>query len=409
MVQPIDYLSQLKQPDILGQFFGGLQTGQALNAQQQQKAQAEQYANDLQQYLAAPSAQGAAAMTAKYPAQREAFKQAWDIQSKDQQDANFRAGTQVYSAIEKGQPEVAAKILDDNILAMENSGQDASALKTIRETLDRDPKITGAQIGLTLSSLEPERWSKIATELRSAEQAPYELGEKQAKAQKAAVDARFAESNAVQDLAKKGWEISKLQNDIGISRQNSQIAAINAQLKREENEIKRDTLREKLAAAQSKRETAIGQKISDVESGRSTIDNFLNTADRAINTPAGVVESAAGTISSRLPTVDQDVADFEETINTIKSQAFLSQVPAMKGLGALTEAEGKKLEASLANLSLRQSRDQLISNVKEAQRLMLKARETLSKRYGVPDVTPDTPNAQPSPSDIDALIQKYGG
>ena len=32
MVQPIDYLSQLQQPDISGQFIGGLQTGQALKA-----------------------------------------------------------------------------------------------------------------------------------------------------------------------------------------------------------------------------------------------------------------------------------------------------------------------------------------------------------------------------------------
>lgn len=398
MVQPIDYLGQLQQPDISGQFIGGLQTGQALKAQQQQKAQAEQYSADLQQYLAEPTAQGAAAMTAKYPKQREAFKQAWDIQSKDQQDANFRAGTQVYSAIQSGRPDVAAQVLDENIAAMENAGQDSSALKTIRETMQRDPKITGAQIGLTLSSLEPDRWAKVAGEMRAAEQAPFEMTEKQAKAQKAAVDANFAESIAVQDLAKKGWDIAKIQNDIGISRQNSQIAAMNAGLKRETNDLKRMELQQKVQAAQTKRDSEVLEKTAQVETGRAAIDNMLNSADRILKTPAGVISSATGPISSKLPTLSSDTADLEELVTTMASQAFMAQIPNLKGMGALSNAEGEKLQSSLQNLSLRQSPERLIENVQEAQRLMLKARSTLADRYGVPDVMPDRPTVDVEPA-----------
>jgi hypothetical protein len=246
--------------------------------------------------------------------------------------------------------------------------------------------------------------------------APSKLSESQAKASKAATDAKFAESAAVQDLAKGGWEIQKLANDINISKLNSQIAAMNAQTARQGNELKGQSNNLKLQELQLKiqdkiaeRDAKLGEKVSSVQSGRAAIDNFLNTADKAINTPDSVIESAAGTVSSVLPTYDQDVADFEETIKTLGSQAFLSQVPAMKGLGALTEAEGKKLESSLANLSLRQSPKKITENLKEAQRLMLKARATLSDRYGVPDITPDTPAAAPSPTNIDALLQKYGG
>lgn len=398
MVQPIDYLSQLQQPDISGQFLGGLQVGQAIKQQQTQKVQAEQYATDLQAYLAAPNAQAAAAMSAKYPAQREAFKQAWDIQSKDQQDANFRAGTQVYSAIQSGRPDVAAQVLDDNITAMENAGQDPSALKTIRETLQRDPKTTGAQIGLTLASLEPDRWSKIATEMRESEQAPFELTEKQAKAQKAAVDANFAESMAVQDLAKKGWDIAKIQNDIGVSRQNSQIAAMNANIKRETNDLKRQELMQKVQSAQLKRDGEVREKVAAVEAGRGAIDNMLNSADRILKTPAGIISSAAGPISSKLPTLSSDTADLEELVTTLSSQAFMAQIPNLKGMGALSNAEGEKLQASLQNLSLRQSPERLIENVQEAQRLMLKARSTLADRYGVPDVIPDRPALESQPA-----------
>lgn len=396
MVQPIDYLSQLQMPDIGANFIGGLATGQAVKQQQQQKAQAEQYSADLQAYLAAPNAQAAAAMTAKYPAQREAFKQAWDIQSKDQQDANFRAGTQVYSAIQNGRPDVAAQVLDENITAMENAGQDATPLKTIRETLQRDPKTTGAQIGLTLAALEPDRWSKVATEMREAEQAPAELSEKQAKAQKAAVDAKFAESMAVQDLAKAGWDIAKIQNDIGISRQNSQIAAMNAGLKRETNDLKRMELQQKVQEAQLKRDTGVREKAAQVESERSQIDNLLSTADKFLKTPVGVISSAAGPISSQLPTVDSDTADLEELVDVLGNQVTMSRIGEMKGV--LSDSDLKVLRSSLQGLSLRQSPERLIENVKEAQRLMLKARSGLSEKYGVPDVIPDRPALESQPA-----------
>jgi len=56
---------------------------------------------------------------------------------------------------------------------------------------------------------------------------------------------------------------------------------------------------------------------------------------------------------------------------------------------------------------LRQSDTQLSTNIKEAQRLMLKARSNLSTRYGVPEVIPDTPQAGANKTSIDALLEKY--
>ena len=148
-----------------------------------------------------------------------------------------------------------------------------------------------------------------------------------------------------------------------------------------------------------------------VENARFNIDTLLNTADRIIGTPRGVVESATGPISSRMPTLSQDTADFESLIENLDAQAFLSQIPQMKGTGALSENEGKKLAAALQSLSLKQSPGQLVGNVKEMQRLMLKARKNLADKFGMPENVPDTPAAAQSTSaaDIDALVKKYGG
>lgn len=414
MPGPFDYTVQ--QPDIAGSLLGGIAAGQQLGAQRDAKIQVEQYSSDLQGTLANPTPQAFSALIAKYPKQREAFKDSWEILNKDQQDQQFGAGTQAYSAIQNGKPDVAVDIIDKQISAMENSGQDPKNLVRIKEAIQNDPNGAGSSIALTLSSLEPERWGKIATEMRASELAPSNLTESQAKAAKAATDAKFAESSAVQDLAKGGWEISKLQNDIGISRQNAQIAAMNAATARfdsgtksESNALKRDALQLKIDDKIRLRDAAVSEKAATVNSGRAVIDNMLNTTERFLNTPGDVLESAAGPISSRAPTLSQDTADLEELVTTMSSQAFMAQIPALKGMGALSNAEGEKLQASLQNLSLRQSPKRLVENVKEVQRLMGDARKNLSTKYGVPDVVPDTPAAAPSPSGIEALLQKYGG
>lgn len=414
MAGPFDY--SIQPPDISGNLLGGIKAGQQL-AIGQAKAdaarlagqQAQAYSADLQTYLQNPTPQAAAALTVKYPEQREAFKQSWELLDEAQQGAQYKSGAQVYSALKNNSPEVAKEILDKQIEAMENSGEDASNYKMIRDTVERNPSGAAAQIGLTLSALDPDKWAKVMGEMRESQLAPSKLTESEAKASKAATDAKFAESAAVQDLQKGGWEIQKLANDIGISRQNAQIAALNAATAKEGNALKKQELQFKLQEKIDKRDAKVNEKAAEVSGARATIDNMLNTADRVLQTPMDVIGSAAGPVSSRLFTASQDTADFEELVNTLSSQAFMAQIPALKGMGALSNAEGEKLQSSLQNLSLRQSPERLVENVKEAQRLILKSRANLSDKFGVPDITPDTPASAPSPTNIDALLQKYGG
>jgi hypothetical protein len=92
-----------------------------------------------------------------------------------------------------------------------------------------------------------------------------------------------------------------------------------------------------------------------------------------------------------LPTASQAVADFEALVETLGSQAFLAQIPKMKGSGALSEKEGDKLQASLQNLSLKQSPDQLKKSVTEAMRLLEKGRATAAERAGLPSTPRDVP------------------
>jgi hypothetical protein len=403
----------------------GFQIGSAINQARQQRADrdralAAQQAmrNDLATVLSkeTPTASDYAALTVKYPQFNEQFQQAWNMLSDEQRSNRVSQASEIYASLEAGRPEIARDLLETQAQAAENTGdtQSARAARTLAETININPDAAKTSVALRLSSMMgpeefTETFTKLQSERREASLAPEELSAAQSKARKAAVDADFAESEAALDLQKKGWDIFKIQEDAKISRENSRIAAMKAQLARETNELKRRELEQKVADAQHKRDAEVRAKVADVETANTNIDNMLNTADRILQTPIGVVEDATGPISARLPTLDQDTADFEALIENLDAQAFLAQIPNLKGMGALSDAEGKKITAALQNFNLKQSPQRLMSNVREAQRLLLKARENIARRHGVPSTTPDTPAVETSPEDIEALLQKYGG
>lgn len=404
-MDPINYAAFNPQVDFTRSILGGLQAGdnirQTMNASQdreRQLAQMRSYQSDITQYMQAPTAQGAAALSLKYPGQREAIAAAFKDVSADRQQAEIKAGNMIYGALNSGRPDVAAKALQDRITAMTNAGQDTSHEKQWLQVLQSDPangpKQVQGMLGYGLASIDPkfaENHGKFGAEGRAQELQPAAVAKAGAEAQTAIVGAKFAESKAVAELNLNAAQIKKMEADAQIARENSRIAAMNAAISRESNDLKRQELSLKISDAIRDRDDKLRTKVADVESSRSTIDNFLSTADRILKTDPAVMQRATGTVDSRMPTFREDTANLESLVETLSSQAFLSQIPSMKGTGALTEREGDKLQASLANLSLRQSRPQLVSNIQEAQRLMLKARQNLASRYGLPDNVPDRP------------------
>ena len=425
MVQPVNYMAAMPQID-LSQSFSGL--GKALGEyrdyrEQQKKDQAAadlkmQYADDVKAYFAKPSASGLSMLTAKYPGQREAFKDIGDRMSAEQKAVELPVMAQAFHAITTGKPDAAKLLVDQQIEGMQNSGMDATKLKMIRSQLDSDPTQVAGLIGLVGSSIDPDGWGKMMGEKRAQDLQPSlvrkgvaEAGAAESDASVKAVKAKFAESEAVLDLEKKGWDIKKLQADIDIDRQNARIAAMNAAANREANAIKRQELRLKVNEAIAKRDETARGKIAEVESANSNIDNMLNTIDRVMSNPS--LKDVVGSFEGRMPAaasmLDDQESDAIALLDTLGSQAFLAQIPNIKGMGALSNAEGEKLQSALQNLSRAQSEKQLTSSLKEAQRLMIKARKNVADRYGVKQSVPDTPAVTPSSSEVDALLKKYGG
>ena len=107
---------------------------------------------------------------------------------------------------------------------------------------------------------------------------------------------------------------------------------------------------------------------------------------------------------------DDKESDAIAAINTLGSQSFLSAVAQAGSMSGLTEKEGEKLQNSVASLTRAQSEKAFEANMREFQRLMLKARANIATKYGIPDSRPDTPDTPaPSAAQLDQLLKKYGG
>jgi len=214
MVQPINYLGNV--PDPTAQLLEGLAIGSAIREMRQSRqasAAAEktqqQYAVDLEDALSNPSAQKFAALTAKYPGQENAFKQSWSMLDKAQQDQEFLIGSQAFNAISSGKVDIAKSLIDQQIEAARNSGRPVANLEAMRNTLDSNPKIVQAQLGLILSNVNPDKWQKIADENREAtlfpllqRQKQVELSKATSEAQKSAIEAKYADELQQAQLAK---------------------------------------------------------------------------------------------------------------------------------------------------------------------------------------------------------------
>lgn len=414
-------------------FSQGLQSGQQQAVQQQQQAiaiqqqqaalQAQQRRDQaLQRVLSNPraGAQGYAELMLLMPRESEAIKRSWETLNTQQSAARLSDLTQWTAAIEAGRPEFAVSAMLSQADAVDaEAGKptpEGQALRAQADIVKADPTTAARVLLKPLLFAHPDggkvldNIGKQGTEQRAAATFPAELRAKEAGATKAEADAttaqvtaKYADRQALADLETKGWNIQAIQNDIEYKKQANRIAAMQAQTARLNSDTQRQELGLKIQEAQGKLADKVREKVATAEAGAANIDNMLNTIERikknpSLNSVIGSMEGSDFYPSVALGTVNplgngDERADAIALIETLGSQAFLAQIPNIKGMGALSNAEGEKLQSALQNLSRKQSEGQFRANLNEAARLLTKGREMLSKSTGVPLGKPDTPAA----------------
>lgn len=376
-MQQLDYSILLNRPNVGRQIQEGLMTGlqmQAYQAAGQAKQQeAEMLATQQQRQqefvgalTGAKTPQEKAQLAAQFPEYLEQLKGVAGFQNDIHARAMGELALQIATTAESD-PQAAAAIIEQNADVLRAQGPGAEPERLL-ELLRTDPAGL-AQRADTMSLI-----GLGAKEYQTVRGQRAELGLKEQQL------AETQNQNAFErDM--RGKEFSLKQQETAIRVNDNRAKAIENQLKQEMNELKRQELQQKLDAARSKAEQAkVGKQvtgegvISTAERGLELISNIRNSPglSSAVGVP-GVTKFLPGT----------DARETSSMIDTLKSQIFLAEVSKMKGLGALTEAEGRKLETSIASLDPSMPEKAFMRNLKIIEGTLNDAIGRAEKEFGV--------------------------
>lgn len=140
------------------------------------------------------------------------------------------------------------------------------------------------------------------------------------------------------------------------------------------NSIREQTLQLRQEAANEKKVAAERQQQGVVAS----FDSALDTLNTIANHPGK--KAAVGFGGAQLSMIPgTDAAGFAAQLETFKAQTFLPQVQALKGMGALSDAEGRKLEAAVGALSQSMKQSEFDSQVVKIKSYLQAARDRVGK------------------------------
>lgn len=121
------------------------------------------------------------------------------------------------------------------------------------------------------------------------------------------------------------------------------------------------------------------EKVIGYRDAAQTAAESAQLAAQLVSDSSNLNMSAARmAIESKIP--GQPAHTFAQRIETLKSQVFLNQVKQMQGMGALTDAEGARLEKSIASLDIYQDPVELQNNLTSIAQTMAKAAKSARDR-----------------------------
>lgn len=115
--------------------------------------------------------------------------------------------------------------------------------------------------------------------------------------------------------------------------------------------------------------------------------NDILALDDGINAINSIIESpnlnmATGLTGKALPSIwGGDSKEIESRIEDINNKIFLAMVPTMRGMGPLSDAEGKALRSSMAGLNIELPFDTTIRNLRLIRKIFNERRGITAEKY----------------------------
>ncbi|MCK6654598.1 DNA transfer protein [Enterobacter roggenkampii] len=354
----LEYIRQNNENEWSGRNNVGLQAlnGIAGNLQLYKQAQQADRQSEFQQAYGNAFASGdrnaMRQLAAQYPDQIDAVRNGMRFVDEDQRNTvgNLAAGARLAST----SPDSMMSWLQNNAADLQRVGLNPME---VAQTYQQNPKaFSDFADHLGMAALGPDQYFNVQDKIagNAITMRGQDISQQNA-----------AQNNAV---AMRGQDIQANlgQQRIDLDRENNRINMENKryerQLQNETNDLKRQELQQKIDSNNQ----ALQQKKNDLNSGYkdsiNTLTTSMGTLNDILSSPS--LKSITG-IRGAIPNIPGSAAaDVQARLDTFKSQAFLSAVAAMKGMGALSDAEGKKLDAAVGSLQNSQSEDAFKRNGK---------------------------------------------
>jgi len=219
-----------------------------------------------------------------------------------------------------------------------------------------------------------------ATSLRDAAQKLADMGDLQAAnalaQQSVAIQAKIDEKQAARASMES---IAQEKNAIML-----QIAQMNAALRGANSDVQRQLIEQRIQDLKVKADEKQATLQSQAQGKVAAFDSALDTLNVIAAHPGkkSVVGAVTGGLVSMIP--GTDAAGFASQLETFKAQTFIPQVAALKGMGALSDAEGKKLTAAVGALDPKMKQKEFDAQVVKIKTSLEEAKQRALNMPGMP-------------------------
>ncbi|CAD5568979.1 acyltransferase [Escherichia coli] len=391
--ETLAYIRQNNEDARLGRNNIGLQalqgitsTMQGLQQYDQQKQEAA-FRKDYASAIQSGDRQQVRDLMTKYPGQLEKIQSGMKWADEDQRDeiGNLAAGGQIASMMGG---DAFSKWIGNNATRLSNQGVDPQQLLSMYQ---KDPQATSQLIGqYGQFALGHEKYWDLQDKMVGRQQEQQRINE-------------TIRNNDMTNA--RGWASNNIaQQNVNLRRMELEGKKYDRLIANETNALKLAELQDKRLQNQQAMEQAKRDKAEAYNSGMDNLSRTIETATKVLNSPGftGYFGTNLNPLSSRfIP--GTEAADTETLVDTLKSQGFLSGIQQMKGMGALSNAEGQKVMDAIGSLSPNQSEKSARAAIKTIIKTTEMAQKRMQQKYGK-DIQP----SQQQLSDDD-LINKYLG
>lgn len=387
------YIRQNNEDDRSGRNNVGLQALQGISSlmdiykQQEQDRSQKEFQQAYGNAYASGDRNAMRELAAQYPAQFESVRQGMGFIDDDQR--NTVGGLAASARLASQSPESMVKWLQNNAGELNRVGLNPS---DVAQMYQQNPQQFGEFVDhLGMAALGPIDYFNVQDKMAGREIDRGRLAETIRSNQ--AGEALTARG---QDIQIRGQNISAQNAALSreIQRAELQEKALDRQIARESNQLKLEELKQKQADVRQKADIARADRQAAAQGAVDTFSTALDSLNEIEQSPG--LSKAVG-IRSAFPTVPgSDAANFEARLDTFKAQTFLPMVQSLKGMGALSDAEGKKLSDAVGALSPKMSEKAFRDSIGKIRNQLESKLSTVKKQFDYQEPVQNTPAQQPT-------------